>query len=468
MNSKFKSLIGDTLIFALGSLGSKCLLFLLVPLYTNCLSTSEYGTSDLVFTIAQLLTPFITVVIFDGIVRFGLSKDERPEDVLLVGLTVTGIGSVVLLLSCPLIKLYNPIKGLEIYLCLYVIFNSFQSTLNNYLKVKNKNKLYALNSILTTAVLAILNVLLLAVFKIGVKGYLLAYVIANFFSLSFAACGGNIFKDLKSAHIKKPLFAEMIKFCAPLILNNVSWWVIHSSDKVMLEAMIGTAALGIYTVSAKIPALINVMITVFQQAWGLSAVKEIESSNDKTFYSAVFKAYSCFSCVVCILLVAIIKPFMSVYVGKTFYDAWQYVPLLLASAVFCAISTYFGSMYTALKKSVNNMLTTLLAAVVNLIGNFIFIPLVGIWGAVIGTLMSYVVVALARMIDVRRYLDIAVNVPVFCANYLLVTIQAVLVSIDWNAWIASTVTAIIFVLINYTEIKQFFIMIKRIVKKQEG
>ena len=47
----------------------------------------------------------------------------------------------------------------------------------------------------------------------------------------------------------------MVKFSLPLVFSNVSWWLIHSSDKIMIEAFIGATALGIYTVATKIPSL---------------------------------------------------------------------------------------------------------------------------------------------------------------------------------------------------------------------
>ena len=65
-----------------GSVGSKLILFLLVPLYTNYMTTEEYGSADLVFTVAQLLVPFVSAVIFDAVVRFGLMKTQRHQDVL--------------------------------------------------------------------------------------------------------------------------------------------------------------------------------------------------------------------------------------------------------------------------------------------------------------------------------------------------------------------------------------------------
>ena len=62
MASRYKPLLKDTVIFGLGNLGKKLILLLMVPLYTNFMSDAEYGIAELVFTAAQLMAPFISVV----------------------------------------------------------------------------------------------------------------------------------------------------------------------------------------------------------------------------------------------------------------------------------------------------------------------------------------------------------------------------------------------------------------------
>ena len=109
MNNKYKSLIKDTLIFAVGSIGVRLILFFLVPLYTNFLSKEEFGIADLIFTVSQFIIPFVSLVIFDAVMRFGLSKDEKKEDVLLCGLLVCGVGSLVTVLLTPLLGFYETI-----------------------------------------------------------------------------------------------------------------------------------------------------------------------------------------------------------------------------------------------------------------------------------------------------------------------------------------------------------------------
>ena len=455
MSKKYNILFRDTIIFALGSLGSKVILFFLVPLYTNYLSTEEYGIADLVFTTAQLLVPIVSIVIYEAVIRYGLMKGQNPAEVLKVSLVIGSIGSFVTIAATPLFNYYNPIAPWKWYLCAYVILNFNANILKSYLKVKDKNKTYAVISVFQTFVMAISSVIFIAILHTGVQGYLVANIIAAGAAAFFAAVAGDTIYNVRHAKFNKALCVEMIKYSTPLILNDLSWWAIHSSDKIMIEAFIGASTLGLYTVASKIPSLINVMISIFGQAWGLSSIREIESSNDTKFYTTVFEGYMYITFGACIVLVAIIKPFMMFYVGQDFRSAWIYVPALLVSAVFSSVSSYYGQMYGALKKSVNSMLTTLSGAVINIVVNYVLIQLIGIWGAVFGTVAAYVFLAASRMIDVGRYIKIDINFKAFLANCLIIAVQSVLVSRDTYIIAVSIASLVAFLLVNRNTTKDF-------------
>ncbi len=443
--NKGLSLIKDILIFAVGSIGSKLILFLLVPLYTNYMTTDEYGTADLVFTVSQLLVPFVSVVIFDAVVRFGLMKTQKPQNVLLAAFVVITVGALVTVALTPLLRFYSAVSEWKWYFCVYTILNMILPVEMNYLKVKNRNSLYAAGGILQTLLLAVLNIILLTRYNLGVKGYLVSYIVAAAVTAVVLFFVGGIGKAIKDARFDKKLLFEMMAFSAPLILNNISWWAIHSSNKLMIELMLSASALGIYTVATKIPSLINVFISIFSQAWGISSIKEAEDGGDKSFYSEVMTVYSTLAFSAATVLILIIKPFMSLYVGEDFQSAWQYVPFLLVSAVFNAISSFYGSIYSAIKKTKNNMMTTLVAAVVNIIFNLVFIRLCGVWGAVIGTVAAYIVIALARIIDIQRFVKIHINWFAFGLNCVIILLQALCVSFGFYPYIVSAVSvAVIF------------------------
>ncbi len=464
MDKKFKTLIKDTVIFALGSIGSKFITFLLVPLYTNCLTTEQFGIADLVFTVAQLIVPIISLVIFDAVVRFGLQKENQRQNVLLNGIIIWGAGAVLCLALLPLTNFYTAISEWKWYLYLYVIFEALLSIELNYLKVKQKNINYAIISIAQTLCIALLNILCLVVLKIGIQGYLISTVVAMGIAVVLAMIFGGVLPDLKSAKFDKKLFAQMIKYSSPLIFNNLAWWIIQSSNKMVIEYALGAEILGLFTVAARIPSLINVAVSVFQQAWGISSVVEMDSTNDTTFYSDVLKVYAFIVFAACIALNTIIKPFMRIYVGEEFFAAWQYVPLLVSAAVFSAISAYFGSMYGALKKSMNNMISTVLSALINFGVNVIFIGKIGVWGAVVGTVVAYVFLAAFRLFDVKRFVAIKVDFLKLILNSVLVLAHATLVALDFYAVAFSIGIILSFVVINFQEIKT---VLTRIIPKKK-
>ena len=161
MSNKYVNLIKDTIIFAIGTIGSKLILFILVPLYTNCLTPSEYGIADLVFTLSQFILPFVCFGIMHAVIRFGLSKDENPDQVLLCGLVVALIATVISIAITPLVGLYQSISEWKWYFCAFIVLHMFLTMLQNYAKAIGKNKAYATISIIYTFILALLNVVFL-------------------------------------------------------------------------------------------------------------------------------------------------------------------------------------------------------------------------------------------------------------------------------------------------------------------
>lgn len=466
MNSKYKGLIKDAFIFSLGSLGSKLILFILVPLYTNYMTTAEYGTAELVFTIAQLLIPIASITIWNGLIRFGLVKGQKPENVFKNCVLVWLFGTVFILLVTPLIGHYSIISEWRWYLSAYSIAYIANQIELNYLKVKEKNKLFSLVSILQTLLLAGLNILLLVYLKTGVMGYLLSNILANSVVAILIFFAGRLYCDWQYGAFDKELIKSLISYSAPLILNDVSWWFIHSSDKIMIEWMISKEELGLYTVASKIPGLINTFVNIFSQAWGISSIKEIESTNDTVYYSKVFQIYSTLSFGAAIFFIAITKPFMSLYVGTDFIAAWHYVPLLLMAASFSAISAYYGSMFGALKKSVECMWSTVIGAVTNVVLNYFWIKMIGIWGGIIGTVCAFLIIAIVRMVWVNRYIGMKLYWRQLISDIMIALIEGILISLDWNIVFVSLVAIIMFIINHIDIIKTMKILL--LDKMKEG
>ena len=146
------------------------------------------------------------------------------------------------------------------------------------------------------------------------------------------------------------------------------------------------------------------------------------------------------------------KYFMMIYVGKDFYSAWIFVPLLLVSAVFASIVSFCGSLYSALKRTLNSMVTTIIGAIINIIVNFILIYRLGVMGAVIGTVVSYFVVSIIRLIDIKRYMEFNFDNKKLALNIIIILMHSIIVSMDVLIIPISIITLFIYIYVNKTQL----------------
>lgn len=459
---KYQELINNTVIFGVGSFGSKIISFLLVPLYTNLLTTEQYGTADLVMTCSNIIVPIASLVIQDSVLRFGLSKNYSRGVVIKNSFAVFLFGIVICSCFFPLVRLYPTLSTWGIYLFVISVCNILHGIIYNYTKAVEKNKLYSAVSIIETLILAISNIILLVVLHTGVQGYLLANILANIIPTAILLFYSGAIKDARSAKFDSKLLKEMLKYSIPLIANNLSWWVLHSSDKVMIEYFLSASDLGLYTAASKIPNLLSVVTSIFSQAWTVSSIKEYDSDRDKHFYSTVFKYYSLIMFIGTIVIVLILKPFMTVYVGKSFVESWVFVPTLLVGTTFFSFGAFFGAIFGALKRNISVTVTTFVAATVNILINFLLIPQIGVMGASVSTAVSYIIIGIARMHVSRRYYKFEIDFIRFYVNSLIIIALTIVVWMNYNIYYCAAIALIIIMVINIRDIKGLFSWIRNV------
>ncbi|MGE4585206.1 MAG: polysaccharide pyruvyl transferase family protein [Sphaerochaeta sp.] len=409
MKSNYKALTSNTIVFTVGNIGAKLISFLLVPLYTNVLSTADYGITELMLSSVNLLIPILTVSIQDAVLRFGLEKAVNKGEVLKNAVIILTASSCCVLLALPLIRMYRVLADWYVFFAVITILQMFRTVLSVYLKAIEKNKAYAFQSLLFAISLAMFNLIFLLWFNMGIAGYFYAMILALLITIIFIVISGGVIYGVAKSQVNRELLVKMIRFSIPMILNAISWWLVTSSNRFLIEHFMSSEDVGLYSAAAKIPALLAVFTGIFQSAWTISAITEYDSSNNKSFFSNVFSAFSFLQFIASSCIIMVIQPFMSIYVGNSFFSSWIYVSFLLVGTLFHSYSFFFGSIYTAAKKNVMVGLTTLCGAVVSIITNIILIPKVGIWGAVIATIISHVSIAVFRMINSRKYFAFTVN-----------------------------------------------------------
>lgn len=463
MNRKYKYLSKNFILFGISSFGPRIISFLMVPLYTNCLLTSEYGIGDIISTSANLVLPIIVLCIETSVLRFCFDKEYDPDEVIssglfvcLKGMSICAIGTIII----GIIPFWDINKSYLIAFYLMVLSNGLYNILTNYARAVDKVKCMVEMSLITTIASCLLNVILLAILKYGLNGYLLANYLGTFMAVIWGALRLKIHKHIRIKKINKGTVHELQKFGFPLIFNKIGWWINNSLNRYIITWILGTTANGIYSVSYKIPTMLTTCSDIFAQAWQLSAIKDFDPEDKDHFVANMYEAYNGFLVLCCSILIIFTIPFAHLLYAKNFFVAWKYVPPLLISFVFGGLSGFLGSIFTAVKDTKIFSYSTMIGALVNTILSFILVSCVGIMGAAIATLVSNIVVWFVRLQRSKKYICIRVNFIKHIFIYILLIIQFI-VCIRGFSLVVITIQIFILAILIFTNKKLLAITIQK-------
>lgn len=413
MNSRAKYLLKNTGIFAIGALGTRVISFFLVPFYTYILSTEEYGTVDLIFTLCTLVVPVITFNIGEAVMRYGLDEgaDYRKISGIIFGTTVFScLAAALVLVACGMNPVTSP-YSVNIYLL--VVSQGFYTNYTCYLRGTERLTGYTLCNFVNVCLIAVLNILFLKYLNLKIDGYLLAYTLAYFAAGGMAFVMGRQPSLFFHYKFDKALFKEMAAFSLLVIPNSMMWWVITSSDRLMVAGMKGLADNGILAVAYKIPSLLSVLSTVLMQAWKYSAIKEEKSEDIEAYSNQVLKEMISIMVLISGTILLVIKPAAGILFEESYFESWRASSFLIIGFVFMSVSTFAGTMYYVKKDMVGNLRSALIGALVNLILNLFLIHTLGAVGAAIASCCSYMVILLYRVRDTEKYLKLDLKRPCY-------------------------------------------------------
>ena len=432
--NKYKKLLSNTFIFAIGTFSSKVLVFLLMPLYAKVLSPEEFGVTDLVLQTGNLLLPLVSLGITNAVIRFGLDKSVRKSDVFSTGLASVLIGFLLLLGFYPLIRQIDFVSDQTVLMYLFVLMSSLRSVCSQFVRAKGEVRLYAFDGVLSTATTILFNVLYLVVFKWGVMGYLGAIISADALSALFLFLKARLFRYVRFSGMRMKTVRSMLKYALPMIPNTIFWWIINVSDRYVVAHFLGDAANGLYAVAYKIPSIVTLVAGVFLDAWQMSAITE--EKNRSRFFTKVVYSYSSILFMASSFLIVMSKVIVRVLTAEeSYYGAWQYIPLLVVATVFSCLVNFLASIYMVNKNSVQSMLTMVVGAAINIFLNFVLVPIFQVNGAAFATFFSYFCVFLIRAVTTRKYIRIHWSPLRMVVNTVLILTECFVMILEPNHWL---------------------------------
>lgn len=460
--NKYKKLLGNTMVFAMGQMGAKILSFFMIRLYTAVLAPDEYSTAELLYNTLNVLYPIVSFSMADAIVRFGIDKSYDIKKVYSSANFMLLIGMFAFLITIPLwnmISMYNGYMGL---LFVYCLFSSIRQLASQYTRAAGFVKIFAVDGIISVMVQFLCNILFMMHLDLGINGYILSFVAADAFSILFLCVTTKAYKSLKARYIDKSLLKEMLKYSVPLIPTYLLWWLTSSSDRIFVIQMVGEKENGIYAAAYRLPTLLMFVTTIFYQAWQISSIEEKDSDELGKFYSTVHNTYSSLIFIGAGFLIAFSKPLTDLLLSGDNYDgAEKYTVILIVSMIFQCFCQFLSSIYSVKKKSKNSCFTAFSAAITNIILNLLLIPKLEVYGAAIATAVSYLICYVIRVYDTRRYIYFKINSLQIAVSTVLVSGMCFVSVMDFRYSIIVQIG--IFALITAINFKNAYVMVAKIV-----
>ncbi|MCM0600236.1 oligosaccharide flippase family protein [Periweissella ghanensis] len=388
-------------------MGTKVIGFLMVPFYTYFLTQGQFGIVDLISTTVAMLTPVVTLSVFDAIFRFTMDKNFSNKILFSNGLVITVIGSIVTLLGGIIAQIVGYQYGF--LLAILLILSVTSSFLQYFVRGIGYVKLFAVTGIVGTSLSAILNIMFIWYFKLGINGYLYGMAGAQLGTLILIVAVVKPWQYIDFGLVSKTNAMMLLRYSVPMIPNAFAWWFTNDANRFFILFFLGASANGIYAVANKIPSILTIFFTVFNQAWQISAVDEYESQSNSTFYSMIFNNLIHFSFLGMAGLLLILKPLMHVLVAPNFYSAWEFVPFLMLAMIFSNLSGFLGSTYIAAKMTTKLFSTTIYGMLTNIAFNAVLIPLIGLNGAGLGSALGFLAVMIIRLKQTKAFVTINVK-----------------------------------------------------------
>lgn len=434
--------------FTICSFFIKGLGFITGPIFTRLLSPEEYGVVTLYLTYQQIILILATWEIQIGAFQRGLFKYEKEWEnysqstVLLINALTVAFFVLVILFFKPISE-FTRMSSLTMTLLFfylitnpaYVTFITKKRTRYDYKAVVGLTVLSTLLEIgITIAAILVVGRTAQVRFNASLLFLILFYL---FFYLTTVFHKGAKFRWSEV----KPQWIFMLTFEAPLVLHSLSYLVLGQADRVMIGKMVGDRQAAFYGVAYTLASAVTILQTSLNEAltpWRFQKLK------DKS-YAIVGSTTNLLLILLgaAILAIILIAPeIMKLLFSDEYYEAVWSIPPVSVSIYFMFLYSSFVAVESYYEKTRYIMYVSLFSGIVNVILNYLLIPIFGYIVCGYTTLFSYILFAILHYVFMKMVCGkIIPGVSIFSMPIIiLISIGVVLLSIVFTLlypyWIA--------------------------------
>lgn len=473
MMGKFRLFIQNFLVYGLGGIISKIIPLVMVPIITRLMPNSTYyGISDLSNTVVQFGSALAVMGMYDAMYRMFFEKEDTDykKNICSTALVFTFCTSIIVFIIMVICReqiakyfFSNKEYANVVYLsAIATLVGATNSIISAPTRMQNKWQVFLITNTISPILSYGVSLLML------LNGH---YLIA----LPFAAVVSGLTMEISFGIMNRTWFdpkrfdASLLKqlliIAIPLMPNFLIYWVFNSSDKVMITNLMDVGAAGIYSVGAKLGQASQLIYTAFAGGWQYFAFSTMRDKNQVEANSKIFEYLGVISFVCTIFICSLCYWIYQLLFTGEYVQGYIVSPYLFLAPLLQMLFQVEANQFLVVKKTWPNMLILSSGALLNIILNLWLIPLLGIEGAAIATLVGYAVSDIICTVVLCK-----MKLMVISSNFIVASIIMILYFIVWRLLFTrnticgtfmAIITSVILVLFYKKDIIEFLQTVKK-------
>lgn len=393
---------------------------LLLPIYTDKLTTEQYGMWSILEISSQILIITFGLRLSTAMLRFYASEEDKVKKARIVftafwaSLISIGIfNAFTHPFSSDFSAFFFDTREFSTYFTLLIAWTSFE-ILNqlalDLIRVKERPGLYITATISKFVIVLITNIYLIAFRGMGIEGIILGQL---FGSVALFLMTLPFLMRAMSFSIDFKVFREMFNYGFPLIFSGISSFILAVGDRYLVKVFLSYDDVGIYALGYK---LSNIIKIVFVQAFQLSflpiAFNMYHKENANRFFTKVFTYYVLVIFWAGLALSLFSREIINAFAtNPDYYDAYLYIPWLTLAICFIGIQNFFMIGIHYAKKTRILATITFFVMLVNVGLNLVLIPRFGLYGAAAAYIAAGLLMTVLNYRQSQKYYPISYELP---------------------------------------------------------
>lgn len=389
----------NSLIYVIGLVISKGIFYLLTPLYTTNLNPSEFGIITILNSIIGFISIFIIFGMNSSMTRFYIDQNTLEERRVLISTSLIFLVTMGVIFSfllyifrMPLMNFLNlELSSNLFWILLFLSTTSvFQLIPQTILRMEEKALKFIILSTSDSLIVFIFTYLCIQIYNNNLDGAIYALVFARVVILVIYVIYILMFLKLNIFVFNIKLLKEMLYYGIPLIPHSLAIWITNLSDRIIIEKNLSILEVGIYSLGAQFGAMSMLLVTSFSQALTPNYYKRLKSGKlTQVEFNKLIITSSGVLSILAIILFTISPGIIKVISDDSYNYNYNFIGIILLASIFQLFYIFGFAPLSYYKKNKSITKVTFISSILNLILNLTLIPIVGILGAAISSVLSY-------------------------------------------------------------------------------